>query len=322
MGSRALIAFTVSFLLCIIGCIGKDDSPTLKGPYLGQKPPGKVAEIFAPGIISNPDSRDLMHGFFDRGRFFILHRYPVDFKGDWTKQPLVLMKQIKGKWTAPYASKLIGRPWFYNVESVPEGVQVIFAWTRNLDGSGPPRELYLWSSIKTQEGWADPVRLEAPVNTGFETWPSLDRDKILYFFSSRAGGMGGFDIYRSIPNNGVYREVQNLGGVINTRYTEEDPFIAPDGSYLLFDSNRPGGYGDFDLCIAWREEDGAWGRPVNLGDRINTKYAESRAYMTPDGKYLFFTSNRNGTMDTWWVDAIIVEELRQNALARKGAIGG
>jgi hypothetical protein len=77
----------------------------------------------------------------------------------------------------------------------------------------------------------------------------------------------------------------------------------------LFDSDRPGGYGGYDLYIAWKGEDGAWRKPVNLGSKINTKYAENRAYVSPDGKYLFFTSNRRGTMDAWWVDAKLLEKL-------------
>ena len=312
MRNLTLTAIFTSFILILAGCNQEDAFPTLKGPYLGQKPPGKIAEIFAPGIISNPDSRDLMHGFFDEGKLFILYRYPLDFKGDWTKQPFILMKQIDGQWTEPYESKLTGKPWFYNLESASEGKQVIFAWTKNIDGSGPPRELYLWKSTKTQKGWTEPARFKDPINTGFDTWPSLSRDKALYFFSRRPGGMGGFDIYRSVPDNGEYKEVQNLGNAINTSYIEEDPYIAPDGSYLLFDSDRPGGYGGLDLYIAWRKKDGTWSTPVNLGERVNSKHAENRAYMSHDGKYLFFTSNRSGTMDTWWVDAIVLEELKQN----------
>ena len=311
MRGHAQTAVITILILLLAGCIKKDDFPTLEGPYLDQKPPGKTAEIFAPGIISNPDSRDLIHGFFDQGNLLILYRYPIDFKGDWTKQPLILMRYIHGKWTAPYESNLPGKPWFYNLETVSEGEQIIFAWPQNLNGSGSPRELYLWNSIKTRKGWKEPVRFKAPINTGFETWPSLTRDKILYFFSKRPGGMGEFDIYRSVPENGEYKKAQNLGSGINTGYIEEDPFIAPDESYLLFDSNRPGGFGSYDLYIAWKEKDGDWGSPINLGERINSEFAENRAFISPDGKYLFFTSNRNGSMDTWWVDAIVIEELKQ-----------
>ena len=213
--------------------------PKLTGPYLGQKPPGKTAKVFAPGIISLPDSRDLMHGFFDSGKLFILFRYPMNFKGDWTREPVILMKQVDGKWTAPYSSKLIGKPWFYNLESFPKGKRVIFAWTKNLDGSGPQRELYLWSATKTLDGWTKPTRFKAQVNTGFDTWPSLSTDGTLYFLSRRAGGYGGYDIYISKPYKGEYTEVNNLGSPINSEYDEEDPYVAPGGSYLLFDSDRP-----------------------------------------------------------------------------------
>ena len=187
---------------------------------------------------------------------------------------------------------------------------MIFAWTRNLDGSGPPNELYLWGSTRTSDGWTRPVRFKAPVNTGFETWPSLSRDKTLYFFSRRIGGFGKFDIYRSKLEEGEYKEVNNLGEIVNTEYIEEDPYIASDGSYLLFDSDRPGGYGGFDLYITWRKSDRSWTQPVNLGDRINSEYSECRAYVSPDGKYLFYTSNRAGTMDAYWVEFRAIEALK------------
>ena len=292
----------------LIRCSNKPESPPrLKGPYLGQKPPGMISKLFAPGIVSLPGSRDLMHGFFDQGNLFVLYRYPPGFQGSWTKQPLILIKQVKGNWTAPYESIYVGKPWFYNLESVRPGERVVFSWTRNLDGSGPPGELYLWQSIKTRSGWTKPVRLKPPVNTGFETWPSLTRDQTLYFFSRRSGGYGKFDIYCSFLEKGEYQEVQNLGARINTEFTEEDPYIAPDGSYLLFDSNRPGGLGGYDIYISWRNGDGSWSRPTNLGQKINTEFTENRAYVSPDGKFLFFSSDRSGDYDAWWVDAAILE---------------
>lgn len=92
------------------------------------------------------------------------------------------------------------------------------------------------------------------------------------------------------------------------------PFIAPDESYLLFDSERESGYGDSDIYISFRLKDGSWGVPINLGDKINTEAWEACASVTPDGKYLFF--NRNmipgsyENVDIFWVDAQIIEILR------------
>jgi hypothetical protein len=138
----------------------------------------------------------------------------------------------------------------------------------------------------------------------------MSADKTLYFMSRRKGGMGGFDIYWCKPENGEYKSVKNLGKIINTQYTEEDPFIAPDGSFLLFDSDRPGGFGGYDIYITYRKVDGSWTKPINLGDRINSKHSECRVYVSPDNKYLFFTSNRNGDYDAFWVDARIIADLK------------
>ncbi|MCP4896737.1 MAG: hypothetical protein GY906_07135 [bacterium] len=284
--------------------------PEIRGDYLGQEKPGNTGVIFAPGIISRAESRDLMEGFFDDKSLLITWRYPNDFKGDWTQEPLILMRKIDNRWTAPYPSALIGKSWFYNLERAPIGEKVVFAWTKNLDGSGPARELYLWSSTRTSEGWTDPIRFQAPINQGFDTWPSLTADGSLFFFSRRDGGAGRADIYLSIPDNGEFRTVENLGEAINTEHIEEDPYIAPDGSYLIFDSDRPGGYGKHDLYITYRKPDGGWTEPVNLGESINSEYSENRAFVSPDGKYLFYTSSRTGNLDAYWVDASFIAELK------------
>ena len=53
------------------------------------------------------------------------------------------------------------------------------------------------------------------------------------------------------------------------------PFIAPDESYLIWDDEREGGYGDNDLYISFRQQDGSWGAAINLGDKINTEFCRS-----------------------------------------------
>ena len=288
--------------------------PELKGDYLGQKKPGSRGIIFAPGIISKAESRESVVGIFDNDRLFVFDRDPIGFKGNWTQWPVFLMKKVGEKWTVPYQSKLVGKPWFFNLESVPEGERMIFAWRKNLDGSGSAAELYLWSSTKTSDGWTKPIRFKAPINQGFDTWPSLSRDNTLYFHSWRAGCVGRDDIYMSIPENGEYKSVKNLGKIINTKYTEHDPFVAPDGSYLLYSSFKPGGYGEDDIYITYHKVDGTWTTPRNLGNKINSKYSDNRVYVSSDGKYLFYTSLRTGNLDIYWVDAKIIDELKPKDL--------
>ncbi|MFC2156854.1 ankyrin repeat domain-containing protein [Acidobacteriota bacterium] len=288
--------------------------PELNGDYLGQKKPGRRGVLFAPGIISKAESRDSLAGFFENSKLFIFYQYPMDFKGKWTQWPHFLMKRVGAKWEAPYQSQSVGKPWFFDLESVPEGERMIFAWRKNLDGSGSPDELYLWSSIKTSDGWTDPIRFEAPINQGFDTWPSWSLDKTLYFHSKRADGLGKSDICMSILEDGEYRSVKNMGTLINTEYTEHDPYVAPDGSYLLFSSYKPGGYGEDDIYISFRNNDETWGIPINLGETINSEYSENRVYVTPDGKFLFYTSMRTGNLDIYWADAGIIQDLKPDVL--------
>jgi Tol biopolymer transport system component len=86
--------------------------------------------------------------------------------------------------------------------------------------------------------------------------------------------------------------------LINTKYLEHDPFIAPDESYLLFTSvDRPGGFGTGDLYISSRMKDGTWTEAKNLGKVFNTNGYDFCPIVSPDGKYFFFSSKG----DIYWV---------------------
>jgi ankyrin repeat protein len=88
------------------------------------------------------------------------------------------------------------------------------------------------------------------------------------------------------------------------------PCFSPEESFLIFHSNRPGGYNGLnDLYVSFHKKNGAWSEPINLGKMINS-YPSSSAKVSPDGKYLFFTSIRDGILGTFWVDAKIIAELK------------
>ena len=84
------------------------------------------------------------------------------------------------------------------------------------------------------------------------------------------------------------------------------PSIAADERYIIFDSEREGGVGKADLWVSFRNADGTWGEGINLGNKVNTPGNESIPHMTPDGKYLFYTSNR----DIYWVSTDFVDSLK------------
>jgi Tol biopolymer transport system component len=208
---------------------------------------------------------------------------------------------------------------------------------RPVDEASPPREDWdLWAVDRTESGWSKPRNLGAPVNTdSAEVYPSVAADGTLYFSSGRPGGLGKNDIYRSRVIDGVFTDPENLGEAINTEHSEGDLFIAPDESYIVFvSSGRPDGIGRGDLYVSFRVEGGTWSPAINLGEEVNSRWTEYCPSVSPDGKYLFFTSYRvmrdepsappltydeiqlayvtpqSGMGDVYWVDAAILDALR------------
>jgi Tol biopolymer transport system component len=85
-----------------------------------------------------------------------------------------------------------------------------------------------------------------------------------------------------------------LDAPINTASSETCPFIAPDGSYLLFSGRgREDGRGNGDIYVRfWLSRWERWSEALPLPAGINTGASELCPVVTPDGRFLFFTSSR------------------------------
>lgn len=132
-----------------------------------------------------------------------------------------------------------------------------------------------------------------------EYYVSVAASGNIYFASYREGQL---DLFVSKKKNGGYETPVNLGPVVNSPGNEHDPLIAPDESFLIFNSDRPGGFGEADLYIS-RSKDGKWQTPVNMGRGINTGTYEYCPYLTPDGKYLFYSSES----EVKWISSSILK---------------
>lgn len=125
--------------------------------------------------------------------------------------------------------------------------------------------------------WSEPVNLGAKVNSPFNDWfPAISPNGLsLYISSNRPGGFGAADIWvsRRASVEEAWGEPMNLGSTINASTVEFLPNFSPDGHWMFFTSDRPGGCGAHDLWISWREDpedDFAWEAPMNLGCTINS----------------------------------------------------
>ncbi len=175
----------------------------------------------------------------------------------------------------------------------PDGNYLFFTGCNRPDGMGRC-DIYIskWEGSE----WSQPFNIGAPVNTaGWESQPSISADgRTLYFVSTRNGGKGGYDLWKSDLSPDGWSTPANLGAGINTPYDEQSPFIHPDDETLYFSSNGWPGLGNKDLFMTRKKGVSGWEKPQNLGYPINTFGEESGLSLSSSGKLAFFASDKAG----------------------------
>lgn len=276
-----------------------------KDAYFGQNPPGDSAVVFAPGIFSLPNRLESNIAFTPDGKacyFGIL-----EIKDRNVSYKIFQSTFANNKWTeqteAPFSvNQNIGDP----VLSA-DGKKLYF----NKEGD-------IWMVERTSGKWGALQKLPVPINSDANEGSiteSADGDIIIS--SRRSGGFGGIDIWGINCLADQSLQAENLGPTINSLYFDYSPFIAPDGSYLIFGSYRA--RRDGLLYISFNEGDNIWTTPINMnscGAKVNNTTAHhSNPSLSPDGKYLFFRRHEADTvMDVYWVSAEILKPLKEKSL--------
>ncbi len=186
----------------------------------------------------------------------------------------------------------------------------------------------LYYSYITDTGFTAPERYPFPINTkyyeGHITFSPDESEAV--FTSDRPGGYGGKDLWyiKKLPT-GEFGSVKNPGPVINTPYDEDAPFWFVDGKTLYFSSQGHKSIGGFDIFYSERNDTGGWSKPVNAGIPINTPEDDIFAYFSPDGKRLYFTTERDdsyGGKDIYMAELAIEEEKEVALLSGEIAFEG
>jgi hypothetical protein len=162
-----------------------------------------------------------------------------------------------------------------------------------------------FSENKTTGTYENPVKLAFLNSPKDDAYPCITKDSsTIYFCSNRDGD---FDIYKailSIKGNGFLARLGDnttspavtKDAGLSSAYDDKCPFIM--GTTLIFTSNRPGGFGGYDLYYSKFEND-KWSAPVNFGPNINTANDEYRPILIDVGSgftnnFMLFSSNRPG----------------------------
>ncbi len=155
----------------------------------------------------------------------------------------------------------------------------------------------LYWSKRIGSKWSRPRNFGAPVNShAWESQPSMASDgRTIYFVSSRPGGFGKKDIWKTtMTSEGKFTVPENLGPSINTPEDDAAPFIHTDGRTLYFASNGRVGMGGYDLYYTTLQQDGTWSEPKNLGYPINTPADEINIFINANGTVAYMASDKDG----------------------------
>lgn len=255
--------------------------------FFGQKHPGTTPTLFAQGLVSTNDLEIEAAISSGMDEFYFARQ----IQGESPKSHLI--QYIDGKWKESIVERLSGE---------------VFISPDN-------KTMYLGSKYKerTSLGWSE----EKSLGASFEQFSimrlTVSNSKTYVFDEREEQGKIRF----SRVTDGKREDPIEFNKEINTGIYTSHPFIAPDESYLIWDSEREGGYGGSDLYISFRQEGGSWSPAINMGDKINTQDDDTYGSVTSDGKYFFFNRVQLGESfeesyaDIYWVDAQVIMKLKE-----------
>jgi len=298
--SKEFKGILFAFLLLALGLSAKQQETLLRlsGPYLGQKPPGMTPEIFAPGVISTAD-----------------HEYGIAFSKDLREIFLKRASGGKGKdivytrrntiWQGPEDVAFDPAGTYGQLQVTSDGEHLLAnRITTDKDGNSVSTIVLF---VRKNGVWTNPQ----PIGAGMRA-TSTDSGTIYVTHipdpQKRFGLIGRYQL-----RDGKYEGPEVLDEAVNHgNFSSAHPFIAPDESYLIFDSRREEDKRD-GLYISFREDGRSWSPAASLSKALQTG-ADARdwyATVSPDGQYLFFSSSSEGSpSDIYWVSAKILEGLR------------
>ncbi len=282
------------------------DSIIFECDFLGEIQPENEPKLFAPNIISTGDLHSSVY-FTPDGKEIYYSR--LSSEGD--NYGVLFRKNINGKW-----SKAIMIP----------GTEEALTPFISLDG----KRLFcslgydLFVLNRTKSGWSEPINLGKEINFQKRQDGLYESDNRTIYFTAMFGKNDG--IYCSKFVNGKYQPPVKINLGFPDHPTTGYSYISPDESYLIFQSRMSGGYGASDLYIMFKDNNGNWTKSINMGNIINTKDCESFPYISPDGKYFFFNSNRISVINPkvpshfygniYWLKTDIIQQLKDDAFKK------
>jgi Tol biopolymer transport system component len=275
------------------------DSLSTEGSYFGQKPPSLIPEIFAPGIIS-------IDGRYEHGISFSPGLDEVYFSANKNDEEpsIYYSKREDEKWITPKKANFTKGKKVAEMHPFvsPNGKTLHFIAHDSFTLPHHKESVKSWYVKRSGDSWSDAKQLDSPINDDFVFYSNEAKNVDLYYTNVSKRKM-----YYAPKKDDKYPEVHELGtGGFHG-------FISPSQDYLVVNArNKEDDQRKSDIYVYFRKKDGTWSKAINLGDEVNTNFAETCPSLTPDGKYLFFGryNEEGGLSNFYWVSAEVINKVR------------
>ncbi|MCP4153601.1 MAG: hypothetical protein GY757_38085 [bacterium] len=307
MKKRVVFFGLVFLVVFVINHIGAEDGwPVLKGPYMGQKPPGMTPEVFAHNVLA----KSLNTVFSPDGKEFFFVR---DIDGNDTDD-IHWLKQIEGVWTKPVAAPFNSKYIDNDVCISHTGKKLFFRSWRPITGKTIKESpSHIWFSQKVNGNWQDPKPVQFQGNYLRAGYPSVAKKGNLYFPKGVNDKKNYKDLFYLKYRDGHFTQMVRLDNDPGNQFDEGDMCVAPDESFVITACwGRPDSHkgGRSDLYISFRLDKNRWSPLINMGKSINSEYIENCPTLSPDGKYFFFMRYDGKSSDAYWVSSKIIHRLK------------
>lgn len=300
MRSRRWLGVLVACSYLMSATSSAEPFPVLEGDYFGQPEPGARAVRFAAGLISQPGRYEFALSFSPSGdELLFTQQFP---------QQAVAVHHSRveaGRWTEPARVELSGGAKAEEMEAFfsPDSRHIYFApYDEGMD-------VRIWSLDIGEQGWTNPRELGPPVVNAPAFYPTTSLDGTVYYTNLKERR-----IFRAQVTDGSVSGAEDAGIEFGGH-----AFISPDGSFVLLDARTPDSLGDSDIYVAFRQPDGTWESPRNLGSEVNSSYSETCPSLSADGRFLFFSryDEEREISDIYWIDAAVINAAKVRVDARE-----
>lgn len=284
------IAMNLVFILFALACTSQNQA----FDYFENTSPGEKIELFAPDIVSLKNSQDACLAVSPAGDEAFFAGGPA-----WPEGKIMHVRKINGRWTGPEIAEFSTDCNTTEPAFSPDGKYLYYSSNQGMKDS---MNYCIWRVEKVGDKWDKAKKVIDFNNPGiWEFHPSIANDGTVYFCYWESNGAQG-SIYKSVYSEGIYSEPEKVAIPFGSPSSDTNPFIDPDGKYIITSSVVKESKGGYDVYISYRKEDGSWSEPVRFDDRINTSKDDNSFDISPDGRFLFIY--REG--DVYWTEASLM----------------